>query len=461
MKKLIELFISDHTTNGDSMVTRYEIRREQDREVLILYLDYREEISQEWWNAIKEHSVVKQVASYIKNHQIKWDGNKIILVSSGIVLATLLAFAPVKNFEAIQDPTSSFVYVGQEVKPELFLVQEQEDSIGLDSVIDDSIQEVDSDTSTNSSTKPNASPSKGTSSSNSSSSIGNNSSNSQGNGNSGSGNQSTSKPEVTGPMVTVYRSNGSVLTLGLEEYLVGVVAAEMPASFHKEALKAQAVVARTYALRSIQEGKKLTDTQDTQVYKDQNQLKQEWGASFSTYYQKVQAAVQETKGRYLTYQGRYIEALYFSTSNGYTEDASYVWGNSVPYLQSVVSSWDTESRFFHQEVYKDKQQVFSSFGLDANIDGTIQILERNRSGRVVSLKLGSTVISGVTFRSRLGLASTDFEIQEVGSQLKIVTKGWGHGVGMSQYGANGMAKNGYTYNQILTHYYQGVTLQGS
>ncbi len=452
---MIELFISDHTTNGDSMVTRYEIRREQDREVLILYLDYREEISQEWWNAIKEHSVVKQVASYIKNHQIKWDGNKIILVSSGIVLATLLALAPIKTFDTTQNATSSFVYVGQEVEQDLFVLQEKDDSSVSDVVLDDSIQEVDSDTST----KPNSSPSKGTGSSNSSSSIGNNSSNTQGNGNSGSGN--TSKPEVSGPMVTVYRSNGSVLTLGLEEYLVGVVAAEMPASFHKEALKAQAVVARTYALRSIQEGKKLTDTQDTQVYKDQNQLKQEWGASFSTYYQKVQAAVQETKGKYLTYQGRYIEALYFSTSNGYTEDASYVWGNSVPYLQSVVSSWDTESRFFHQEVYKDKQQVFSSFGLDANIDGTIQILERNRSGRVVSLKLGSTVISGVTFRSRLGLASTDFEIQEVGSQLKIVTKGWGHGVGMSQYGANGMAKNGYTYSQILTHYYQGVTLQGS
>ena len=452
---MIELFISDHTTNGDSMVTRYEIRREQDREVLILYLDYREEISQEWWNAIKEHSVVKQVASYIKNHQIKWDGNKIILVSSGIVLATLLALAPIKTFDTTQNATSSFVYVGQEVEQDLFVLQEKDDSSVSDVVLDDSIQEVDSDTST----KPNSSPSKGTGSSNSSSSIGNNSSNTQGNGNSGSGN--TSKPEVSGPMVTVYRSNGSVLTLGLEEYLVGVVAAEMPASFHKEALKAQAVVARTYALRSIQEGKKLTDTQDTQVYKDQNQLKQEWGASFSTYYQKVQAAVQETKGKYLTYQGRYIEALYFSTSNGYTEDASYVWGNSVPYLQSVVSSWDTESRFFHQEVYKDKQQVFSSFGLDANIDGTIQILERNRSGRVVSLKLGSTVISGVTFRSRLGLASTDFEIQEVGSQLKIVTKGWEHGVGMSQYGANGMAKNGYTYSQILTHYYQGVTLQGS
>lgn len=264
------------------------------------------------------------------------------------------------------------------------------------------------------------------------------------------------KPIYSGPTVTVYRNRGDVITLPLEEYLIGVTAAEMPASFHIEALKAQAIVARTYTLRHLAEGKTFTDDERTQVYYDIEEMKREWGSSFSTYYQKIKNAVEATKDLKIYYQGTLIDAVYHSTNNGYTINAKDVWGYDIPYLKSVASSWDLESRFYYKKIEKDTGSILNMFG---ETEGTVEVITRNDQGYVMTVKVGNQIVSGKDFRSKCGLASTDFTITENEGILTIETKGWGHSVGMSQFGANGMAKNGYTYNQILTHYYQNVTIR--
>ena len=258
--------------------------------------------------------------------------------------------------------------------------------------------------------------------------------------------------------VTVYRSNGSVITMELEQYLIGVVSAEMPASFNIEALKAQAVLARTYALKSIESGKVLTDTVSTQRYMDDNELKAYWGNDFNTYYNKVKSAIDSTSNLVLKYNNNYIEALYHSTSNGKTEDAVYVWGNSVPYLKSVDSSYDLSATSYLRTEQKDLTNVLNILGIDWNDNSNLEIISRNESGRITKLRFGDKTYTGVEFRNLLGLRSADFDLETKDGMLVITTRGYGHGVGMSQYGANGMAKAGYNYEQILNHYYTGVNL---
>ena len=262
--------------------------------------------------------------------------------------------------------------------------------------------------------------------------------------------------DVKEELITVYRTNGDVINIGLTEYLVGVVAGEMPASFPMEALKAQAVVARTYTMKSLQIGRKLTDSTSTQVYKDNNQLRNLWGKDYDRYYQRIYDAVTSTDNICVYYNGNYIDAVYHSTSNGYTEDAVNVWGNSIPYLQTVASTWDQNVSSYLKIITKEESDIISILGLD-NLD-EIQILERNNSGRVEKVQIGNKIFSGVELRNMLGLRSTDFEIIKDNNIITITTKGYGHGVGMSQYGAKGMAEQGYSYREILNHYYTNVNI---
>lgn len=262
--------------------------------------------------------------------------------------------------------------------------------------------------------------------------------------------------DVKEELITVYRTNGDVINIGLTEYLVGVVAGEMPASFPIEALKAQAVVARTYTMKSLQIGRKLTDSTSTQVYKDNNQLRNLWGNDYDRYYQRIYDAVTSTDNICVYYNGNYIDAVYHSTSNGYTEDAVNVCGNRIPYLQTVASTWDQNVSSYLKIITKEESDIISILGL-ANLD-EIQILERNNSGRVEKVQIGNKIFSGVELRNMLGLRSTDFEIIKDNNIITITTKGYGHGVGMSQYGAKGMAEQGYSYREILNHYYTNVNI---
>ena len=258
--------------------------------------------------------------------------------------------------------------------------------------------------------------------------------------------------------ITVYRSNGSVINLNMTDYLIGVVSSEMPASFNLEALKAQSVLARTYALKAKQTGKKLTDTVSTQSYIDIDQMKNKWGNSFNTYYNKIKNAVENTNGEYLSYNGNYIEALYHSTNNGKTESSFDVFGNYYPYLISVSSEYDKNASSYLRTISMPLDTISNKLGLSLNNDSVISILSYTDGGNIKEININGNNFSGKKVRELLGLRSADFDISISDNNANITTRGYGHGVGMSQYGANGMANAGYSYKDILSHYYPGTTL---
>lgn len=258
--------------------------------------------------------------------------------------------------------------------------------------------------------------------------------------------------------IAVYRSNGSVINLNMTDYLIGVVSSEMPASFNLEALKAQSVLARTYALKAKQTGKKLTDTVSTQSYIDIDQMKNKWGNSFNTYYNKIKNAVENTNGEYLSYNGNYIEALYHSTNNGKTESSLDVFGNYYPYLISVSSEYDKNASSYLRTISMPLDTISNKLGLSLNNDSVISIISYTDGGNIKEININGNNFSGKKVRELLGLRSADFDISISDNNANITTRGYGHGVGMSQYGANGMANAGYSYKDILSHYYPGTTL---
>ena len=265
--------------------------------------------------------------------------------------------------------------------------------------------------------------------------------------------------------VRVKRSkSGEVNNILLEEYVMGVVAGEMPVSFDIEALKAQSVASRSYVLRRIIDRKyeeyDVIDTVSNQVYLDSDELRNKWGDMYISYINKIKEAVNDTSMEYLEYNGEVIDAMFFSTSNGYTEDSGVVFSNSLPYLKSVDSFYDEDiSPVFKKSTTMSLQEFYDRLGLSYNNDLKIVILERSSSNRVVRLMVNGIEFKGRDVYNRLGLRSCDFLIDKVGSNVSIVTKGYGHGVGMSQYGAEGMAKNGYNYQEILRHYYSDTVLK--
>ena len=256
-------------------------------------------------------------------------------------------------------------------------------------------------------------------------------------------------------------STKEINEMDLEEYLIGVVAAEMPASFHDEALKAQAVAARSYALYKINNSKQdydlVTDVTN-QSYITKSEMKKKWNEAYDKYYYKIFRAVNDTKNEVIIYNDEVIEAFYFSMSNGYTEEAGLVFSENEPYLVSVKSKWDNENLngFVKNQVF-GKNEFCNKLNISCetlNIDN----IERTSSNRVNKITVNNMVFSGTEVRKKLNLRSTDFDITEEVDNIIITTYGYGHGVGMNQYGANGMAKEGYKYQDILKHYYVGTEI---
>ena len=253
-----------------------------------------------------------------------------------------------------------------------------------------------------------------------------------------------------------------ITNINLEDYIVGVVAAEMPASFEMEALKAQAVAARTFAMYKKNtrhlDYDLIIGTKD-QAYKDNRTLLNQWGLQFFPNYLKIRDAVKETYGEVLTYEGQVINAFYFSMSNGYTENSELVFSEKLPYLTSVPSVYDNASLQNYEVEKTFAKDEFCKL-LDITCpDIQITDIKRSETNRVNSITINGKTWKGTSFRSLLGLRSTDFTIDLFDSEIKITTKGYGHGVGMSQYGALGMAKEGYKYDEILKHYYQGTEIK--
>ena len=261
---------------------------------------------------------------------------------------------------------------------------------------------------------------------------------------------------VSNTIIRVKRiSTENIEFLPLEEYIVGVLAGEMPIYFEKEAFKAQAVAARSYALKRIEYNKDndydVVDSIINQVYLDNNYLKSAWGSDYTENINKLREVVNETSLEYLAYDGKVIDALFFSTSNGYTETASMVFNVDLPYLQSVKSSWDEKTSSAFRSVTTIPIEDFDS--LD------VKILKRSSTNRIISLSINGIEFTGKTLYDKLGLKSTDFSLKKDGNNIVVSTVGYGHGVGMSQYGAEGMAEEGYDYKDILKYYYTGTTIK--
>ena len=258
--------------------------------------------------------------------------------------------------------------------------------------------------------------------------------------------------------INIYKDS-NLNNIKLENYVIGVVAAEMPASFSFEALKAQAVAARTFAYKKIINNDINYDdlkSDKGQSYISVEEMKNKWKNDFDKNYDIVSNAVLSTKGEILTFNNSPINAYYFSLSNGKTENSSYVFGEKS-YLVSVDSSWDVNNKGFINISKVDNNEFKSKLGItdDQIIIGDIN---RNETNHVNSIVINNKSFSGIDVRKIFNLRSTDFDIRINNNDIEFTTRGYGHGVGMSQYGANSLATEGKKYDEILKYYYNGVSI---
>ncbi|MEZ3486543.1 MAG: SpoIID/LytB domain-containing protein [Lachnospiraceae bacterium] len=259
---------------------------------------------------------------------------------------------------------------------------------------------------------------------------------------------------LNGPSITSYshvdktsvqvKAGETVSQMPIEEYCIGVLAKEMPASYSKEALKAQAVLVRTEVYRKIKETGK--DTVLEGEFRTQKQMEDAWGAKYSKYYNKLTDVWNDTEGQVLCYGEELAMTPFFRLSNGCTRDGAEVLGSGdYPYLKIVECPWDIE----------DKKQIQTVMTEDMDAE----ITQADTAGYVLSVRVGQENLSGEEFRSTYGLASGCFTLQRYNGKIRITTRGEGHGLGMSQYSANQMAKEGQTYDEILQYFYEGTEIK--
>ena len=278
-------------------------------------------------------------------------------------------------------------------------------------------------------------------------------------------------PETVKVMASV---SGEINEVELREYLIGCVACEMPPTYETEALKAQAVAAYTNLVRlkktpdASLDGADISDSPSKhQGYYDEATQREKYGDKYDEYRKKLEAAVDAVKGEIITYNGEPIVAAYCAVSTGRTEDAAAIWSGDVPYLKSVNSTADKLSPDCSATVVMSTEQVRQALSADGGIKlgddpsswFSEMILSDNKTGAVKSLNIGGKTLSGNAARKLLGLRSPSFTCDYSDGSFTFVTQGYGHLVGMSQYGANYMAQTGSSYKEILLHYYKGVKIE--
>ena len=253
-----------------------------------------------------------------------------------------------------------------------------------------------------------------------------------------------------------------------DDYIFGVVAAEMPALYNEEALKAQAVAAYTYACvrkanNSGQDYDITTDYNVDQSFVTESDLKEKWGDKTQEYVAKIKKAVKDVRGYMITYDGKAITAVYHAISSGKTENAENVWSKGLPYLKSVESSGDKEAENYKTEVTLTleelKEKLKPEFEIKKGDDIVFEILEVTDAGTVKKLKIAGFECSGAALRNLLDLRSACFSVEKTDTGYTFTVYGYGHGVGMSQTGANYMAERGSDFKEILTHYYTGCKVE--
>lgn len=276
-----------------------------------------------------------------------------------------------------------------------------------------------------------------------------------------------------GTIKLLHAKTGEIEEVALDSYLCNVVSAEMPVDFDEEALKAQAVVARTYTIYKIENKKHenadiCDDSTCCQAWVSKEIRFSRWEeAKRENNWAKIEKCVNETKGKIITYQNKPINAFFHSNSGGTTELPVNVWGGgeNLPYLKVVETAGEEGYTQYSSEVVLSKEELINKLKVkyeDINVnfenEDDIKILEHTDSGRVRTIKFGNHELSGVETRTLLGLKSTNFEIQKQDGNIKFTVKGYGHGVGMSQTGADTMAKQGKNYEEIIKHFYSGVEI---
>ena len=262
--------------------------------------------------------------------------------------------------------------------------------------------------------------------------------------------------EVKEIVVNLSKDN-EIIKLSLNDYLIGVVGQEMPASFNIEALKAQAIAARTFAYNYMNDDV-INIKETAQSYISIDKMREKWGSDYETYYNKIKSAVLDTNNLVIKYDDNIIKSYYYAISNGKSEDSIAVFNEELPYLKVVDSNFDEEVKNF---------EVTTSFTSD-NFCNLLSInpcsinignITRDDSNRVSKIIINNKEYLGTDIRKLLSLRSTDFEIKLLDNSVEIITKGYGHGVGMSQYGANYLANNGYSFEEILKYYYKDVEIK--
>ena len=276
--------------------------------------------------------------------------------------------------------------------------------------------------------------------------------------------------KTSSQMINVYNTETEkLMQLEMETYIAGVVAAEMPASFELDALKAQAVAARTFALKRMNvpnsnvkalhsDAQISTSPTTCQAWISDDEQRERWGKDYTKWHQKIIQAVTETAGEVLCYDGVLIDPVYHaSCGGGATESAEYVWGNAKPYLVSVPCNHPADQ---HSGVTMaiSQAELMEKLDLQSNAVNVIAE-ERTPSNRLKTMLVGDNAIQGSELRNALGLKSTLIDWRIVGNQMIVTTNGYGHGAGMCQNGANYYAQLGYNYQQILQHYYRGAVVQ--
>lgn len=294
-----------------------------------------------------------------------------------------------------------------------------------------------------------------------------------------SGNENTNQTKHTyskyNTIKLLHKSSNEIEELYLDDYILGVVSAEMPASYEQEALKAQAVVARTYTIYTIEhnqnkhEGADICDSSSCcQAWISKDDRLSKWEeAKREEYWSKIEKSVNETTGKIITYNGEVIDAFFHSNSGGKTEEPVNVWGGTnYPYLQVVETAGEDAYSQYSSEIIISKQELenkirekHSNFEIDYSQEDAIKIIEYTASNRVKTIKIGNLNLSGVEVRTIIGLKSANFSVSIEGENIKFEVKGYGHGVGMSQTGADSMAKEGSTYEEIIKHFYSNVEIE--
>lgn len=266
------------------------------------------------------------------------------------------------------------------------------------------------------------------------------------------------------------KEQNKIEKVSLEKYVLGVALAEIPLEFEYEAIKAQMLVARTYILHRLWKNTMrdeavaydVTDQTTDQVYLPLGEVERyRQVESRQIHMEKFERALAATKDMLITYNDEPIEAVFFSASNGYTENAEDYWGDAIPYLRSVSSEWDKEYSPSYQQKQMFTYQYIKERFSSSDIKPTLKIEEKTKANRIATIAINGEIYSGREVRELLGLASNDFTwvLNDKKQEITFLTYGYGHGVGLSQWGANGMAAEGYLANAIIEHYYSGVEIQ--